>query len=191
MTTTVAARPARASGTADPVRLRAWLLAATVVLLVLVYLSVQLTYASAHLPPSRFQPEAPGAAAHGRSADFRLLSLRRTDHWGTDVNGDPASPDAGAVWVVAELEVVPRRHDDYLLCTLTVVSTDGRSWASDDLGPTHEGESCAPDPENVQVGSRYPFVLGFQVPEGEADHIAGLALDRYSTSSYPLLRPPA
>ncbi|MGI3785446.1 MAG: hypothetical protein ACRYG2_32245 [Janthinobacterium lividum] len=175
----------------DPARPRAWLVAAIAVLLVLLYLSVSLTYASSHLPPARFHPTAPGAVAHGKYADFRLLSLRQTERWGQDADGAGGSPDPGAVWVVGRLEVTPRRHEDYQLCTLTVVSTDGRSWASDDLGPTHDGESCVPDPENVHIGTTYPFVVGFQVPIVEADHIAGLGLDLNSWRAYPLLRPPA
>ena len=173
----------------DPARVRAWLCAAIATLLVLLYLSLELTYASSHLPPPRFRAVAPGAVAHGTYADFRLLSLQRTERWGHEVGGEPASPDPDAVWVVAHLEVTPRRHEDYLLCTFTLVSTDGRSWASDDLGPVHEGESCAPDPENVQLGTTYPFVVGFQVPANEVDHVAGLGLDLNSWKPYPLLRP--
>jgi hypothetical protein len=175
----------------DPARLRAWLVAAIAALLVLLYLSVELTYASSHLPPPRFRPVAPGVVAHGTYADFRLLSLQRTEQWGTDVDNQPASPDPDAVWVVARLEVTPRRHEDYLLCTLTLVSTEGRIWASDDLPPIHDGESCAPDPENVQLGTTYPIVVGFQVPVSEADHLAGVGVDLNSWKTYPLLRPPA
>ena len=189
---TVPAAPAQAPTVVrrlDPARARAWLVAAIAALLVLIYLSVELTYATSHLPPPRFQPLAAGAVAHGTYADFRLLSLQRTERWGHEVGGGTASPEPDAVWVVAQLEVTPRRHQDYLLCTLTLVSTDGRSWASDDLGPVHDGESCAPDPDNVQIGETYPFVVGFQVPVGEADHLAGLGLDLNSWKPYPLLRP--
>lgn len=176
-------------GRLPPARVRAWLTAAIAALLVLVYLVVELTYSSSHLQPSRYVPVDAGAVAHGKSADFRLLSWRRTERWG-EVSGEPGSPDPGAVWVVAQLEVTPREHEDYLLCSLHLVSTDGRSWDAEGTGPTHEGESCAPDPENVQIGATYPFVLGYQVPAGEADHLAGLAVDLYSWRAYPLLRPP-
>lgn len=172
-----------------PARVRSWLLAAIAALLVLVYLAVELTYASSHLPPARYAPVAPGAVAHGKSADFSLLSWRQTERWGEAGGGEPGSAEPGAVWVVAQLEVTPREHEDYLLCTLHLVSTDGRSWDAEGLGPTHEGESCAPDPKNVQLKTSYPFVLGFQVPADEADHLAGLALDLHSWRAYPLLRP--
>jgi hypothetical protein len=177
----------------DPARLRAWLAAALAVLLVLTYLSVEWTYSSSHLPPPRFHPVAPGAVAHGTYADFRLLSLRRTEHWGHDTDGQPASPDPGAVWVVAELEITPRRHQDYVLCTSSIVATDGRSWAPVDLGPVHEGESCAPDEDDepVQLGTTYPFVAAYEVPEPEADHIAGIGIETYTWHAQPLLRPPA
>jgi hypothetical protein len=105
------------------------------------------------------------------------------------VDSRPAAPDPNAVWVVASLEVTPRRREDYLLCTLTLVSTDGRAWKPESLPPVHEGESCAPDPENVQIGATYPFVVGFQVPLDEADHLAGLGLELYSWRAEPLLRP--
>jgi hypothetical protein len=176
----------------DPGRLRAWLAAALAVLLVLVYLSVEWTYASTHLPPPRFHPVAPGAVGRGTYADFRLVSLRRTEHFGHDLDGDPGSPDPGSVWVVAQLEITPRRHQDYVLCTSSIVATDGRSWAPEDLGPTHEGESCAgDDDEDVRLGTTYPFVAAYEVPEDEADHIAGIGIETYSWHAQPLLRPPA
>lgn len=184
--------PAPARGARlPPARVRAWLVAAIAALLVLVYVSTELTYSSTHLDPPRYAPVDPGEVGHGRDADFRLLSLRQTEQWGQSSFGEPGAPDPGAVWVVAQLEITPRKHQDYLLCTLQLVSSDGRAWESEGLGPTHEGESCAPDPENVQLGTTYPFVLGFQVPLAEVDHLAGLAVDMYSWRSYPLLRPPA
>lgn len=176
-------------GRRPPARVRAWLMAAVAALLVLTYLVVELTYSSSHLEPSRYAPVPVGAVGHGKTADFRLLSWRQTARWGTEVGGEAGAPEPGAVWVVAQLEVTPRVHEDYLLCTLHLVSTDGRSWDAEGIGPTHEGESCAPDPENVRVGTAYPFVLGFEVPANEADHLAGLAVDMYGWRAYPLLRP--
>lgn len=172
-----------------PARVRAWLVAAIAALLVLIYLTAELTYSSTHLDPPRYAPVDPGEVGHGRSADFRLLSLRQTERWGQEVGGQPGTPDPGSVFVVAQLEVTPREHEDYLLCSLSLVATDGRSWDPVSLGPTHEGESCAPDPEDVRLGTTYPFVLGFQVPASEAGSLAGLAVDTYSWRSYPLVRP--
>ena len=172
-----------------PGRVRAWLAAAVAALLVLLYLSFELTYASSHLDPPRYAPVDPGGVAHGKSADFRLLSVRQTEQWGREVGGQTGSPAPGAVWVVAQLEVTPREREDYLLCSLSLVSTSGRSWEPVSLGPTHEGESCAPDPEVVELGRTYPFVLGYEVPAGEANRVAGLAVPTYSWRAYPLLRP--
>lgn len=190
MTAPLVRPPAARRAGLDPARARVWLGTLVAVLLVLLYLSLETTYASAHLPPPRFHPVVPGGVAHGPYADFRLLSLRQTEQWGQDVDGSPGSPDPGAVWVVASLEVTPRKHQDYLLCTLSLVSADGRSWAAEGLPPAHQGASCVPDPEDVQLGTTYPFVLGFQVPLGEADHLAGLGLQTYSWRASPLLRPP-
>lgn len=189
MSAPVLAPRARASDRRlQPAFVRAWLVAGIAALLVMVYLSSELTYASSHLPPSRYVPVAPGAVGHGKSADFRLLSWRQSERWGQE-SGEPGTAEPGAVWVVAQLEVTPREHEDYLLCTLHLVSTDGRVWDAEGLGPTHEGESCAPDPEHVQIGATYPFVVGFQVPADETDHLAGLAVDLFSWRAYPLLRP--
>ena len=105
-----------------------------------------------------------------------MLSLRQTEQWGERDRRSSGAPDPGAVWVVAQLEVTPRRHTDYLLCSLSLVATDGRTWDTASDAPTHEGESCAPDPENVQLGTTYPFVLGYEIPAAEADEVAGLAL---------------
>ena len=175
----------------DPARVRAWLAAVGAFLLVLLFVVVELTYSSTHLPPPRYRPVDPGAVAAGPNADFRLLSLRQTERWGDEVGGDEGSPEPGAVWVVAQLEVTPTRRQAYLLCTMTLVATDGRAWGAASPTPSHEGESCAPDPEDVQLGATYPFVLGFQVPVDEADHLAGLAVETYSWRPSPLLRPPA
>ena len=184
-----AVRPRRAP--LDPARARAWLSALCALLLVMLFVVVELTYSSTHLPPPRYRPVEPGAVAEGPYADFRLLSLRQTDRWGKGYDGDPGSPDPGAVWVVAQLEVTPRRQQDYLLCTMTLVATDGRAWQPASPAPTHEGESCAPEPEAAQIGTTYPFVLGFAVPVADADRLAGLALETYSWRPSPLLRPPA
>lgn len=178
-------------GRLPPGRVRAWLAAAIAALLVLLYLSVELTYASTHLDPPRYAPVKPGGVGHGGDADFRLLSLRRTEAWGSEVGGEAGAPEPGAVWVVARLEVTPRERSDYVLCAMDLVSTDGRSWEPTSLGPTHEGSSCAPDPENVEIGATYPFVLGYQVPQSDADRLAGLAVRTDSWRAYPLLRPPA
>ena len=196
---TAPARPpapptARPPGTValDPGRLRAWLAAAVAVLLVLVYLSAEWTYSSSHLPPPRFDPVAPGAVGHGPYADFRLVSLRQTEQWGHDFDDKPVAPDPGAVWVVAQLEITPRKHQRYVLCTSRIVATDGRSWEPADLTPQHEGEDCAPDEEGaVRLGTTYPFVAAYQVPAEEANHIAGIGIETYSWRAQPLLRPPA
>lgn len=174
----------------DEGRARAWLSAAGAFLLVLLFVVVELTYSSTHLPPPRYRLVDAGAVAEGPYGDFRLLSLRRTERWGTE-SGEPGSPEPGAVWVVAQLEVTPRTKQDYLLCTMTLVSTSGRAWEPVGIGPTHEGESCAPEPEAAVVGTTYPFVLGFEVPAADADDLAGLALETYSWRPSPLLRPPA
>lgn len=190
--TLVQGRPERPGRSGlDPARVRAWLAALGAFLLVLLFVVVELTYSSTHLPPPRYRPVDAGAVAEGPYADFRLLGLSRTERWGTEVRGDAGSPEPGAVWVVARLEVTPRRQQDYLLCTMTLVSTNGRAWEPASPAPTHEGESCAPDPEAVELGTTYPFVLGFEVPVDEADHLAGLAVETYSWRPSPLLRPPA
>jgi hypothetical protein len=174
-----------------PERLRVWAGAVIAVLLVLVWLVVDVTYLSAHEPPSTYAPLAPGQVARSRTADFRLLSLTQTDHWGRDDDGRPASPDAGAVWVVAQLEVTPRVHEDYLLCLFTLVSTDARSWDYVGFGgPLADGETCAPDPEHVELGTTYRFRQGFQVPATEAGRIAGVAMPSFSGRAYQVLRPP-
>lgn len=186
---TTPAPAARAAGL-DPTRARAWLTALAAALLVMLYVVVELVYSSTHLPPDRYDPVPAGASAEVRGAEFRVLTLRQTNYWGTD-GGEPASPDPGAVWVVAQLEVTPTEKRDYLLCTMNLVATDGRAWEPVSIGPTHEGESCAPEPENALVGTTYPFVLGFQVPAAEVDKVAGLALETYSWRAKPLISPSA
>lgn len=188
-TATPAAQPRNDASGLDPARTRAWLAALGAALLVMLYVVVELVYSSTHLPPERYRPVDAGASVVVRGAEFRVLALRQTGYWGTD-GGEPASPEPGAVWVVAQLEVTPREKRDYLLCTMELVSTDRRAWAPVTTGPSREGESCAPEPEEAQIGTTYPFVLGFQVPAGEVDRLAGLAVDTYGWRAYPLIRPP-
>ncbi|SEP80787.1 hypothetical protein [Microlunatus flavus] len=175
-----------------PARLRAWLNALLAVLLVALYLVAQHTYTATHLPPPRFQVLAPGAVAHGTWADFRLLSLTRTDRWGTESDDEAGEPQPGAEWVVARLEVTPRHRQDIELCQLLLAVTDGRTWepASFDT-PTHEGLSCVPEEPPAQTGVTYPVVVAYEVPSVDVDDVAGLALDPFSWRRYQLLRPPA
>ena len=65
--------------------------------------------------------------------------------------------------------------------------SQSRGWLR--VGNIRVRTKGAPDPEDVEVGATYPFVLGFQVPTDEADQLAGLAVDVFSWRSYPLLRP--
>ena len=181
--------PRRAATGLDPTRTRAWLSALGAALLVMLYVVVELVYSSTHLPPPRYEPVAPGQSALVRGAEFRVLSLRQTERWGTD-GTQPGSPEPGAVWVVAQLEVTPREKRDYLLCTMDLVTTEGRAWDPIGSGPVAEGESCAPEPDAVQIGTTYPFVLGFEVPASDVGKVAGLAVDTYGWRPYPLLRPP-
>ena len=67
---------------------------------VLIYLIWWVTYAGIHFNP-RYSVRPPGASAEVYGTSVRLLSLIRADQLHNTAGGEPASPETGAVWVVA------------------------------------------------------------------------------------------
>ncbi|WP_375424420.1 hypothetical protein [uncultured Friedmanniella sp.] len=174
----------------EPSRRRAWLLAAAVALLVLVYLTVWSTYAAVHTG-ERYRQLAPGTSGTRDGADFRVLSLVRTDRLADRSGQDPQIVDAGAVFVVAELEMVQRQPTTFINCSdAYLLGPGGRRWESIITDVQRQVPFC--DSDDVVIGHPYRYETVYLVPLRDADAVAGVALVDVSTPARtPVLRAPA
>lgn len=172
-------------------RRRAWLLAACAALAAATYLTIWFGYATSGLVSSaRLEPVPAGATVASLDADFRLLSLRRSRELTSTSSSGNAYAVAGAVFVVAELEVTPRRLEESLLCSAELVGPEGRRWEPGAGGFVLRVLPGYCDTAEMQVGRPYRMEQIYQVPSAMADQLAGVLLlaDRERTPR--LLRPP-
>lgn len=156
-------------------RRRAWWWAACAAALVVTYLVIWTVYSMAHLSSyARYEQLRPGASAHHLQADFRLLSLVRTDEL-TAESGDGQIAAAGTVWVVAELEVVQRAQDPNFVCTTRLLGPDRRAWEVASLDITRPTSMFCSD-DDLQVGRPYRYEQVYEVPARYADEIYGVVV---------------
>ena len=165
---------------------RRWLAVAVAALAVAVYLLAWTTYVRLHMSPDRYVQLLPGASASSLGADFRLVSLQRTERL-MGKYGGPNAADPGALWVLARLEVTPHALEENFSCSLLLVARDRTTWSTGITGVTRETPSCTPD--NPTPGRAYPVELTFQVPANRADDLVGVALQRFRPGPDPLLVP--
>lgn len=191
--------PAPALGTAatppSPVpppplsRRRAWLLLGVVALVVVVYLAVFSVWAHTHTTP-RYAQLAPGAVGTRGGAEFRLLSLTRSAELADAEGGQPQVADAGATFVVAQVEVLRRVEDGPFLCGVDLLGPGGRVWTPTSLEVQRAVPTCSG--ADVAVGQWRRFESVFLVPERYADQLVGAALtDSSGPDRSAVLRPPA
>lgn len=184
-----AATPAAPSAAGPPSRRRAWLVLAAVALVSLLYLTGWSIWAHTHTA-SRYELLPPGAAGSRGGADFRLLSLTRSDRLAGSTGADPQVADAGATFVVAQLEVVRRREDETFLCAVDLLGPDQRVWTATTVEVQRSVPSCVSGETHVGAPRRFEAV--FLVPARDADRLVGVALtDRSGPQRSPVLRPPA
>lgn len=169
-------------------RRRAWLGFGVVALATLIYLTGWSTWAHVHTA-ERHVLLPPGAAGSRGGAEFRLLSLVRSTELADSAGGPPQVADAGATFVVAEVEVVRRREDGPFLCAVDLLGTGGRVWSASLLQVQRAVSSCRDD--EVATGRPYRFESVFLVPGRDADALVGVALTDHSGGRRsPVLRPP-
>lgn len=194
-----AAGPAPALGTVatppSPVpppplpRRRAWLLLGVVALVVLVYLTGFSVWAHTYTS-TRYTQLAPGAAGTRGGAEFRLLTLTRSAELADAGGGEPQVADAGATFVVAEVEVVRQVADEGFLCGVDLLGPGGRVWSATTVEVQRPVPSCRST--EVAVGRPTRFESVFLVPERYADQLVGAALtDNSGPGRSAVLRPPA
>jgi hypothetical protein len=171
-------------------RRRAWLLAAVVGLVVLIYLVSWSVYALAHTGDDRYR--VVGATATAQDAEWRLVSLVQATQLATS-STEPSRADAGATYVVARLERTPLAATDFASCTTALLGPGGRLWepASYDLHlPARDASSCSS--EDREVGRTYRFEVVYVVPAVFVDRLVGIALpDRTTVDRTAVLQPPA
>lgn len=158
-------------------RVRSWVVAVTVLTLAAAYLVAWGTYAYVHMNSAvRYTVLDPGQPVVLTSATVELvdLSLART-LTSTYTSQGPSSPDPGAVWAVATMEVTITPGSTDPLCVFSLVGPDRRLWepAFGVTGRTLPG-GCSDD--EVQVGRLTRIEVVFQVPEGDADQLVGVAV---------------
>lgn len=154
---------------------------------VAIYLIWWVTYAGIHYIP-RFSMRPPGASGESHGASIRLLSLTRADQLSDAEGGQPALPDPGGVWVVAELEVV--RHDPAkeFFCEAQLLGPERRLWSTASVRVKRSTQDCNRD---LAVGQPVRSESIFMVPARYADQLSGLALiDSSSAARTPVITPP-
>jgi len=173
-----------------PARRRAWCWAGCAGLVVLVYLTVWTVYSSAHLSAfPRYDQLDSGVAARQFGADFRLLSLVQTEELAAET-GDPQVAGAGAVWIVATVEVTQRELDPDFVCSLSLLGPDDRSWERATIEVSRPATKfCSED--DLELGRPFRLEQIYEVPVRYADQIRGVAVEqRRDTSPLPVLTPP-
>ena len=153
-----------------------------------IYLIWWVTYAGIHFAP-RFSMRPPGASGELAGASIRLLSLTRADQL-ADANGaQPAVPEPGAVWIVAELEAVQHDSTKDFLCDTRLLGPEQRLWPNASLLRVSRAlPYCDSDLTVGKHPTRFESI--FMVPTRYAGQLSGIALmDTYSAARTPVIRP--
>lgn len=175
-------------GVVSEQRRRRWLTAALAGLLVVLYLVAWVTYTRLHLAPQQYEPLPPGAVASKLGADFALVGLTQTTVLAGKYD-NTATASAGAVWIVARLDVTRRAPAENFNCQLILVGSDGRSWEPATLlSVSRDLERCPPD--DAPFGQTTRVETFFEVPVVDADRIVGVAVPQNDSSRNPVLTLP-
>jgi len=170
-------------------RRRAWLLLGVVALVTVLYLTGWSTWAHTHTA-NRYRALPPGAAGVRAGAEFRLLSLVRSDRLANSRGDEPQVADAGATFVVAQVEVLRQREDGVFTCGVDLLGAGGRVWSSTTAEVPRAAPSCSADA--VALGAPFRYEAVFLVPERDVDRLVGVALtDRSGPQRSAVLRPPS
>ena len=96
----------------------------------------------------------------------------------------PEPAAAGAVWVVAELEVVRHAADEYFLCTTSLASAAGREWDAEwSVSGRDLPSTCGDD--DVELEKPFRFEQVYQVPKRDALNVLGVVINDFGTGGEP------
>ncbi|SDS72228.1 hypothetical protein [Microlunatus soli] len=169
-------------------RSRSWVVAGMAFCLVIIFLAVWVTYAGAHTY-ERFEQLPPGASSTIDDTTYRVVALRQTE---TVTDGEETHPAAaGAIWVVAEVEVTIPRKMETVPCSLLLVSDDRRAWEPQTSFYNRKLPQYCGDYDHP-ITPKKPWRLEqvFEVPARFKDRIYGLATpDPASSAPTKVLRP--
>ncbi|QGN34511.1 hypothetical protein [Microlunatus sp. Gsoil 973] len=165
---------------------RSWIMVGMALALVLMYLSIWMTYAGTHTY-ERYRQLAPGETTTVDGVRYKLIKLTRTE---VIVDGDETKPSqAGAVYVIAELEILTRKKDP--VCSVELVGSSKRTWeAQTSFFDRELPQYCGDFDHPVTPGKPWRFEQVFLVPAKLADQLYGIAApDRSSPAPVPVLTP--
>lgn len=154
------------------------------------YLVLWTLYSMTHLSSTpRFEQLAPGAAASLLQADFSLLSLVETQDLAV-VGGKPPTLPAGALWVLATLQVVQHAKAPTFACSPELVGSEHQVWERADVYVDRTLSSFCAD-EDLHLDQPYRFEAIFEIPARYADQVFGVVLvDGGASTAQQVLTPP-
>jgi hypothetical protein len=168
-------------------RRRSWLMAAMAFALVLVYLSIWMTYAGSHTY-SRFQQLPAGSTTTVEGVTFKLVSLTRTD---VIVDGDETHrAQPGATYVIADLQLVTAKKDP--LCSVELVADGKRTWESNaEFFERKKPQYCGDDEHPITANKPWDFEQIYLIPSAFADRLYGVGVENHvSPAPTKVLTPP-
>lgn len=187
---TIMTRPPRTAPPSAVGRLsdrgRSWIMAAMAFACVLMYLCIWMTYSGTHTY-ARYQQLPPGTTATVDGVTYKLIKLTRTE---VIVDGRETKPaQAGAVYVIAELEITTNKKDP--TCSVQLVADGRRTWDSDaDFFDRKLPQYCGDYEHPVTPGRPWRFEQIFLIPQKFADRLYGVAVpDNSSPAPTKVLTP--
>ncbi|MBO0813317.1 MAG: hypothetical protein J2P23_14910 [Microlunatus sp.] len=147
-------------------------MAAMTFALVLIFLAIWMTYAGSHTYP-RYEQLPPGRATTVQGITYKLIKLTRT---AVIIDGDQSKPaQAGAIYVVAELEVTAGKKDP--TCSIELVGDGKRTWESDSSFYDRKlPQYCGSYDHPVTPGKPFQLEQIFQIPARFADRLYGVGV---------------
>lgn len=161
-------------------RRRSWMVAAMAFALVLIYLSIWMTYAGMHTYP-RFQQLPAGGTTTVDGVTYKLVSLTRTQ---VITNGDETNrAQANATYVIAVLEIVSTKKDPS--CSVELVADGKRTWESNtEFFERKLPQYCGDYDHPLTPGKPWRLEQIFLIPSDFANRLYGVGVED-DTSAAP------
>jgi len=166
---------------------RSWIMTAIAFALVMMFLSVWMTYAAIHTYP-RFQQVPAGSTTTVDGVTYKLIGLTRTD---VVANGEETGrAQAGATYVIAELEIVATKKSPN--CSVELVADGKRTWESNaEFFSRKLPQFCGDDQHPITPGKPWQFEQIFLIPTTFADRLYGIGVEDDTTPAPTKVLTPA